>query len=1479
MAGETSSQSNDDDDKKHAMAGTLTKKAQSKQIDLIQIASQIPPIPIPTRVGNGGVPLAHSIPRWIHYIRALLESDRLPGLDRIAQVLRVLNDGGRRKTPVVERSETKTVDGRSPGLRYVPDPIQSRSGHQLLNKFDPKLFTWTNLYNTLAGGARASLSAAVVGSIVASGAFTDSDELAIESNVLALLYLACYGHVQETNSIVTKMFSPILERIRTKDLVFLNWQSRLGADFWAEVFTDRNLRFHRYVAVSNAGDSDIASNIVLNEYLEYIRIKKLTTDGLIRNGASGSNLGTQPDVQRVGSMLACSFYSVLEFLDRSDYYVVCNLSILSEYGAHLPASWFTSEFVNALLYSARKWKSHLAGVPFDSKPDGTSLMCVKGFAAAISLFGFGLKRKGEVIGEDLVSEAIKLSVAVAEMLLKGKNGVSQGVVLSTITMLFAAFGSSISETLRSEAISTVARMIYIYAPYYVGSESNLIQASAVSSLCQQSTSSSTIDTIVTAFFTYPQTASNLSMCSDISLVTIHNMQMETSLSIVNVPRRPMDTVADIARTMQMIQYMTFTRLTGSKEREDPGRETKTSWWSGWASLISLEGWWKDEKAEEYNGGIVPEWMEAVIQSARRIIFAEETSNEVSSAHALAGLTGIVRGIQQVVASEKASQKSDAGSPPKPSTNPSKRFSYLAIYKSVANSVLDAAILCCSAKHTPKPAITCAIAMATVSVVSTVPDIDKGGRPLRSALGWLLGGSATRQQSLVSLLSAVLDVYVTNPSALALAAGSDESLQFFQTLGLAVADFSSAKTGSSFALGHPIGRSIAVRWCESVAETSTKSTIEEAAGILGPELGLASRSIGFIVSWFIEESAESGSMSAERRDALNDVFVKLSTLTSDVFDGISSAEGLLKPLTEEALPFKDTAGHLLRYFRTLLFSITVIGKRAVDSIAEIEQIPDTQQIGRQIVLNLLQSFANLHFVTLRFGSDGFKAWNDTVIRALEWMRDQKHPKRNHGNKALRSLSSGAEDNWLTEIVGQVLGMNTITPKVDLSRIKKSRLCFGLFAARHAIRLTALDEGFVQHELLPRCQPYLTFESAPQAFSSTSGGAQDDTFLYPEDRDVFELSHSMYLTVLENAHRYKSLVRSFAGWYIDTLLRGYPEPVDFDLLRRCFAFTVKSLTGTSQPTSVLLGRSAKLGMKEGQVDEDDEEDGMQSGARLRSGNGSEGMPADSDEDDLENSRRDGDTLTSEEQTEPVQDVGMVEVEEAEYYAGDLLGWACVLRLVFKIDQLCKQIAAAERSVPAALSSTPTRARRAGSKTGGLVKFPHPRASEILAASLPTRLYIQREELTIILIDQIRTVGNRALPLLLETIRGFLLFGHVPNSIGKITEENAPEGENSFAGPNDVEQDQSESVGYGIKATTKLEQSPLWKALFDTVATPLGSDYTKKPIVVPWYLELLALARLMREKYLEELDKLKKQRSSQGDSNGSLPIPRDHPLRAKL
>jgi hypothetical protein len=107
--------------------------------------------------------------------------------------------------------------------------------------------------------------------------------------------------------------------------------------------------------------------------------------------------------------------------------------------------------------------------------------------------------------------------------------------------------------------------------------------------------------------------------------------------------------------------------------------------------------------------------------------------------------------------------------------------------------------------------------------------------------------------------------------------------------------------------------------------------------------------------------------------------------------------------------------LFSHFRLCLFSVTMIFKSVLEALEDqlpyvddyhgqphaVEQDPEaenrppmsaTPAMASRILGLMLKSFAGLHFITCRFGADGFKTWNTVFSGSVDLLKDLEKAKK-------------------------------------------------------------------------------------------------------------------------------------------------------------------------------------------------------------------------------------------------------------------------------------------------------------------------------------------------------------------------------------------------------------------------------------------------------------------------------------------------------
>ncbi|KAJ3009817.1 hypothetical protein HKX48_007735 [Thoreauomyces humboldtii] len=493
---------------------------------------------------------------------------------------------------------------------------------------------------------------------------------------------------------------------------------------------------------------------------------------------------------------------------------------------------------------------------------------------------------------------------------------------------------------------------------------------------------------------------------------------------------------------------------------------------------------------------------------------------------------------------------------------------------------------------------------------------------------------------------------------------------------------------------------------------------------------------------------------------------------------------------------DMSGSLWQYLKTALFVETVIAHAFSDALLYHEPPSRTHdnsdswelysRCSREAVRNVFATFSSLHFVTARFGLAGFPTWQTALQGLAEWID-------RHDNQM--STAGG----FANEVV-RAVSPNYRGIYVHPSPLVKDKLIFYLTVSRLLLR--RLSPDYVEHELLPRLYPYLTFNMAIRSYEPTV-----------EDKDLFELAHASVVSLFESDGRHASLAASFAPWYSSVLIERFPVPIDFDLMRRSFTVMVRGLSTNSS-------RVSRRRPTKGFGDEEEDEDGEE-GAPTRLLRNARKVIGESEElstaTTASRQRRHAvdRTQVNDDDDDPSTS-GDVQAEEE----GELVAWTCVARLADAIYRL--SLDDPKTSPPLEdLTDSP------GSTTS---LASTERYTAILAASPPTAARIREGQLATVLFDQISTIALVGLPPLLTTIRHLLLGG--PDAArylgGLLTDE--PDEDRAFTMP-DIP---------GLGAETDPDRSLVWKSLFDTVAHYRGFDYTRREACAQWYLSVLEEAR---------------------------------------
>ncbi|TPX45871.1 hypothetical protein SeMB42_g02481 [Synchytrium endobioticum] len=526
--------------------------------------------------------------------------------------------------------------------------------------------------------------------------------------------------------------------------------------------------------------------------------------------------------------------------------------------------------------------------------------------------------------------------------------------------------------------------------------------------------------------------------------------------------------------------------------------------------------------------------------------------------------------------------------------------------------------------------------------------------------------------------------------------------------------------------------------------------------------------------------------------------------------------------------------LWSHFRTMLFCITSIFKHIADVLPDRPDLDSSEPL-----VKLFQTLRDIHFVTSRFGSEGFKAWQSVVSACCAWFRTH----------ARRQIKVNHDD-----LVARLMNDVESGPYIEDNPVRKTRRTFSLLVSRQLAR--HLSNHIISQVLLPKCYPYLFLSYSPEQPLPRQPPN--------EDKDLFEASHAVCLAILERSGAVGRVVQEFATWYGAALIGAYPDPIDYDILRRGFILSVRACSFASSATA-----SASLGMNA--VQQAEEVEGSEESIVPDNSNALFNAPTTFDDvTGSDNDAEEDAIFANATPPAPAQ-------QDSE---SDILAWSLIARLLSKIQDLNYLIAHPELQPQPVFNSDGVKGQR---------------IDLILDASPLTRLNLHRDQLGMVLCETIRVVGLNGLDGVLEVLESLLLRGFVPAWAlpdAVVGSKGASNGDRtSPVGADDVKspesgrpaaaQEHSECTSTakytyaGLGIQTNPDTSPLWKLLIKTIGQARGFDYARKTKCVGWYMNMLHVARGAWKQYSRE----RQGRQNTGEESIAKPLFHGHTLRARL
>ncbi|CAO3570697.1 unnamed protein product [Mortierella alpina] len=250
-------------------------------------------------------------------------------------------------------------------------------------------------------------------------------------------------------------------------------------------------------------------------------------------------------------------------------------------------------------------------------------------------------------------------------------------------------------------------------------------------------------------------------------------------------------------------------------------------------------------------------------------------------------------------------------------------------------------------------------------------------------------------------------------------------------------------------------------------------------------------------------------------------------------GLSQADSFVERNEGEAALDPETAksmGMLFQVFKTVLFAYTMVFGSVVEkSSAGPVPAGDIAQLDYL----MLDSYAYLFFITYKLGPGGFQVYEDLVTTILTRMVVTE-------GLTLAQQQQQQDNTDDTTIHRHVLLNKTLKammPRAELGfhdPVLESRTLFYMNILERV--MIAIDEQFLEDQLLPMVYPYL---------------------LKNDQKDLFESAHSVVMAVFLTRKR---IAKNIAPFYSNLLLQHFPDQINIDQLRAAFTTMIRSLSET-------------------------------------------------------------------------------------------------------------------------------------------------------------------------------------------------------------------------------------------------------------------------------------------------------------------------------
>ncbi|ORY99573.1 hypothetical protein BCR41DRAFT_215499 [Lobosporangium transversale] len=249
---------------------------------------------------------------------------------------------------------------------------------------------------------------------------------------------------------------------------------------------------------------------------------------------------------------------------------------------------------------------------------------------------------------------------------------------------------------------------------------------------------------------------------------------------------------------------------------------------------------------------------------------------------------------------------------------------------------------------------------------------------------------------------------------------------------------------------------------------------------------------------------------------------LSSYDSFVIEGQQQKS---EPRPEPDPETSKSMAMLFQVFKTVLFAYTMI-------FGSINEKWENATVGltSQFDFLILDSYAHLFFITYKLGPGSFQVYEELITSILTRMVTSE------GIAAtLQDTDKDGESSNHHVLLNKTL--KRMKPRAELGLydpVMESRTLFYMNLLERI--MIAIEEPFLEHELLPMVYPYL---------------------LKNDQRDLFESAHSVIMSVfLTN----KTIAKQLAPYYSNLLLQHFPDQINIDQLRAAFTTMIKSLSET-------------------------------------------------------------------------------------------------------------------------------------------------------------------------------------------------------------------------------------------------------------------------------------------------------------------------------